>query len=143
MNDITKYVNRLFNEWMEHGKIIIGVDFDSTISPYPTIDNDEGIVRCINLIKQAKHTGAYTIVYTCCDPGRYDDILGFCKNNGIEMDGINKNPIKLPFGHNTKPYCNIYLDDRSGFNEAMNILEQAMYLVRAENESKNILLQQF
>lgn len=143
MNDITKYVNRLFNEWMEHGKIIIGVDFDSTISPYPTIDNDEDIVRCIKLIQKAKETGAYLIVFTCCDPGRYDDILGFCKNNGIEMDGINKNPIKLPFGHNTKPYCNIYLDDRSGFNEAMNILEEAMYMVRANKNIKDTLLQQF
>lgn len=123
---MNKYTSRLIKEWKTHGKIIIGVDFDSTISPYPTIDNDEDILRCISLIKRAKEVGAYIVIFTCCEPGRYDDILGFCKNNGIEVDAVNRNPIDLPFGNENKPYCNIYLDDRSGLCESMDILENSL-----------------
>ena len=46
-----KYIDRLVNEWQSHGKIIIGVDFDSTISPYHTLDNQEDIDRTIKLLK--------------------------------------------------------------------------------------------
>lgn len=139
----SKYVKRLFDEWSNYGKIIIGVDFDSTLSPYHTIDNTEDIMRCISLIKKAKETGAYVVVYTCCDPGRYEGILGFCTNNGIKVDAVNKNPIALPYGHDTKPYCNIYLDDRAGLCEAMNILEEAMFLLRGKKNTTGTLEQVF
>ena len=138
-----KYIDRLTTEWETHGKIIIGADFDSTLSPYPTIENDKDIARCVNLIKIAQQTGAYVVIYTCCDPGRYDDIIGFVTNNGIRVDAINRNPIDLPFGHGSKPYCNIYLDDRSGFIQAMDILEAAMYTIRAKQNIKNSSFQTF
>ncbi len=138
-----KYIDRLVTEWETHSKIIIGADFDSTLSPYPTIDNDKDIARCINLIKVAQQTGAYVVIYTCCAPGRYDDIIGFVTNNGIKVDAVNRNPIDLPFGHGSKPYCNIYLDDRSGFIQAMDILEQAIYTIRGRRQKDNALNQVF
>lgn len=138
-----KYIDRLVTEWQTHGKIIIGADFDSTLSPYPTIQNDEDIRRCIKLIKLAQETGAYVVIYTCCDPGRYEDIIGFVTNNGIRVDAINRNPIDLPFGHNSKPYCNIYLYYRSGFIQAMDILEQSLYIVRGNKQKDNLLNQVF
>jgi 3-phosphoglycerate kinase len=57
-----KYKERLFKEWLQHGKIIIAVDFDSTISPYHTIDNIEDIEKVIETIKNAKYTGAYITI---------------------------------------------------------------------------------
>lgn len=142
-SDILKYIQRLKSEWQTHGKIIIGVDFDSTISPYPTIDNAEDIARCIKLLKRCKFIGAYLVVFTCCDTGRYEDILGFCKNNGLEIDAINRNPVPLPFGNDAKPYCNIYLDDRSGFVEAMDILQEAANFISGELNTKSTLNQIF
>ena len=138
-----KYISRLIKEWKSYGKIIVGVDFDSTLSPYPTIDNSEDISRCISLLKRVKSVGAYLVVFTCCDEGRYDDIYGFCRNNGLSIDSINQNPIDLPFGNKNKPYCNIYLDDRSGFTQSMDILEEATNAMSAQINATNTLLQQF
>lgn len=133
------YIERLVKEWKEHSKTIIGVDFDATISPYPTIENNDDITRCISLLKEAKKIGAYIVVYTCCDEGKYDDIIDFCKNNGIEIDSINQNPIPLPFGNGYKPYCNIYLDDRAGFTGAMDILQSAIDKITETQKGANKL----
>ena len=139
----SKYTERLIKEWRSYGKIIIAVDFDSTISPYPTIDNDEDIMRCVKLLQRARSIGAYIVIHTCCAVGRYEDILGFCKNNGIEVDSVNKNPIELPFGHQNKPYANVFLDDRAGFIETMNILEDACNVIAGEKNTQSTLSQQF
>lgn len=57
-----KYVLRLIKEWREHGKIIIGVDYDSTISPYHTIDNSEDILKTIKLLKVAISVANYIVL---------------------------------------------------------------------------------
>lgn len=44
-----KYIERLTKEWIEHGKIIISVDYDDTISPYREDFNKEDIDRTIKL----------------------------------------------------------------------------------------------
>lgn len=138
-----KYVERLTKEWQSYGKIIIGVDFDSTISPYKTIDNVEDIYRCCSLIKRAKSIGAYVVIHTCCSPDRYVEITDFVKSIGINVDSINKNPIKLPFGHQNKPYANIFLDDRAGFIEAMDILEEAMNTIAGQKNTESTMQQVF
>lgn len=138
-----KYIDRLIKEWEMYGKIIVGIDFDSTISEYPTIDNLEDIQRCIKLLKRVRSVGAYLVVFTCCDSGRYDDIYGFCAINGLDIDAINRNPIDLPFGNSSKPYCNIYLDDRSGFCEAMDILEHATNAIAGMKATNSALSQIF
>lgn len=144
MTTRNKYIDRLYNEWKQHSKIIIGVDFDSTISPYHTIDNDSDIHRCIKLLKTAKETGAYIVLYTCCGEDRYDSIISYFHTTfSFPPDSINRNPIELPYGNQSKPYCNIYLDDRAGFIESMDILESAMYLIRGDIQTKNIIFQQF
>lgn len=136
-----KYSERLFQEWKQHGRIIIGVDFDDTLSPWKfkteldLIDLD----KTINLIRIAKETGAYVMIHSSCNPDRYDEIIKYCKDKGLEIDSINKNTIELPYGKDgSKPYCNIYIDDRAGINEALDILETAMYRIRGERVSKNL-----
>lgn len=124
------YIERLVIEWMVHGKIIVSVDYDSTISPYRSIDNIEDINRCINLVKEAKEVGAYITIFTASDIDRFMDISAYCKSKGITIDSINKTPIDVEFGNFSKIYANIYLDDRAGFIEAMNILEAAMHMVK-------------
>lgn len=132
-----KYIDRLYKEWMTHGKIIIGTDFDSTISPWNTLDNEDDIKRTIKLIKDCQNVGCYLIVHTACNPERYDEIRQYCKKIGIPVDAINENAIKLPYGNGTKPYCNIFLDDRAGLVQALDILEEAMVFTRAYNYEKN------
>lgn len=122
-----QYTQRLFEEWKEHGNILIGVDCDDTILPYR--ENFTDVQKVIDLIKQCVSTGARIIIYTGSAKERYDEILDYCSLVGIEVDAINENLI-TPFGDNRKVYANIYLDDRSGLNEAMEILESALYQYR-------------
>lgn len=129
------YVDRLYREWKQHGKIVLSVDYDSTIFPYKTIENQPDIDRTIKLVKLAHETGAYVVIFTASDEQRHEEIIAYCSKIGIHVDSINKNPIDLPYGHNGKIYYNINLCDRSGLNEALDILESAMYMIRGEQHS--------
>jgi hypothetical protein len=55
----------------------------------------------------------------------------------LEIDGINTTPIDLPYGNNKKIYANIFIDDRAGLNESLNILEMAMYRIRGSRQLNN------
>ncbi len=132
-----KYSKRLIREWIEYGKIIVAVDFDDTINPWGfTSDEDKkDFERIAKLLKEVRLTGAWIVIHTACDKDRYDDIRKICSEVGIKIDTINQNPIDLPYGNDRKIYANIFLDDRAGLNEALNMLEGAMYIVRAKKES--------
>jgi hypothetical protein len=131
------YVDRLFKEWMTYGKPIIGVDFDSTSSPYHTLNNDSDIDRTIKLLKECKITGCFIVIHTACREDRYDEIRNYFKSIGLEIDTINQTPIDLPYGKTgSKPYCNHFLDDRSSLPTSLDILEQVLYMVRGERVSK-------
>lgn len=136
---MNKYVERLYKEWSQHGKIVIAVDFDSTIYPWHTIDNKEDMNKVINLLQVAANTGAYIVIFTCSDPSRYEEIQKYCDSLKIPINTINTNPIDLPYGKHGKVYANIYLDDRAGLNESLNILETAMYKIRGD-QMKNLTL---
>lgn len=138
MKELNKYEERLYNEWLTHGKIILSVDFDSTIYPYNTIDNKEDIERTIKLTKLAHETGAYIVIFTASELDRYKEIEDYCKKIELHIDAINKNCIPLPYGNNGKIYYNLNLCDRSGLNEALNILETVMYKIRSNKESKRL-----
>ena len=122
------FLDRLEREWRMHGKIIIACDYDDTISPWKMHNNDFN--RVFEVLKNAKQTGAYVVIFTACMPERYEEITNYCLNNNLEIDAINETPIDLPYGNNSKIYANIFIDDRAGLNEALNILEMAMYRIR-------------
>lgn len=135
-----KYIDRLTNEWEQHNKIILSIDFDSTISPWKSIDNQDDIERCIKLILNVQGY-TYNTIHTACNPDRYDEIKDYCKKKGIRVDSININPIQLPYGKNeenanSKIFYNHQLCDRSGLLESMDILENAYYLFRGKKELK-------
>lgn len=127
------YLERLENEWTTHGKIIIACDFDDTISPWRMHNAD--FKRVIDVLKAAKQTGAYIVIFTACNAERYDEIRKYCSDAGLEIDTINQNPIELPYGNSGKVYANIFIDDRAGLNESLNILEFASYRVRGRGKS--------
>lgn len=132
--EIDKYVNRLFEEWKQHGKIIISVDYDDTLFPWK-LDNHDDINRTIQLVQEAYNTGAYIVIFTASDPERYEEIKKHCEKIKLPINTINKNPIDLPYGKNGKIYYNINLCDRSGLNQALDILELAMYKLRGYQQT--------
>ena len=127
------YLDRLYNEWKSHGKIIVACDYDDTISPWKMTSFD--FKRVIDILKVAKETGAYIVIFTTCNEERFDEIRKFCSDKGLIIDSINKTPIDLPYGKNGKVYANIFIDDRAGLNESLAILEFAMYKIRGEQHS--------
>jgi thiol-disulfide isomerase/thioredoxin len=129
------YLERLEEEWRIHGKIIIACDYDDTISPWKMYNSD--FKRVFDVLITAKATGAYVVIFTACKPERYEEITKYCLENGLEIDGINKTPIDLPYGNNSKIYANVFIDDRAGLNEALNILEMAMYRIRGSKRNGN------
>lgn len=137
---MNKYVERLVKEWIEHGRIVLAVDFDSTIRYWRTVDNSKDIERAINLIKVCQETGCYVVIHTACSKDRHDEIRDYCSKVGIRVDSINENPTQLPYGGNgSKIYYNHQLCDRSGFIEAMDILETALYQMRGILQSSKRL----
>jgi hypothetical protein len=135
---MNKYIKRLAEEWNHHGKIIISVDFDSTLCYWPTIENKEDIDRVVKVLKEAQLTGAYTVIFTASDESRFPQIEDHCQRLGINIDSINKNPIDLPYGNSGKIFYNINLCDRSGLNEALDTLEKATYMQRSHLSSSRL-----
>ena len=127
------YLERLEEEWKMYGKIIIACDYDDTISPWKMQNSD--FKRVFEILKTAKQTGAYVIIFTACKEERYSEITKYCLDNGLSIDGINKTPIDLPYGNDKKIYANVFIDDRAGLNESLNILEMAMYRIRGSRTS--------
>lgn len=126
------YLNRLEQEWREHGKIIIAVDYDDTISPWKMTEFN--FDRVIDILIKAKQTGAYIVIFSACSPDRFPEIKEYCLSKGLEIDSINENPIPLPYGQHKKIYANIFIDDRAGLNESLNILEFAMYKIKGSKK---------
>ncbi len=131
---MNKYAARLLSEWKQHGKIIISLDYDDTIC-YWGFNNKEDVERCIKLVKECYLTGAHIVIFTASNIERYPEIQEQCEKLQIPISAINKNPIDLPYGKNGKIYYNINLCDRSGFVEAMCILEEALYQFRVYQQT--------
>jgi len=131
---MNKYQNRLYQEWLQHGKIIIAVDYDDTISPWGFKEQEdlEQLDHTIQILRVAKETGAFITIFTACNEDRYDEIKEYCKTRGLIIDTINKTPLDLPYGKTGKVYANIFLDDRAGLIESLNTLETVMYKIRGK-----------
>lgn len=126
---MNKYVKRLTDEWLRHGKIIIAVDFDDTISPWKF----HGEVDCemvMKVLREASIVGSYIVVFTACRQDKHAGILEYCVNHNIRIDSINKSPIDLPYGNDNKIYANIFIDDRAGLDQALEILQQSINIIK-------------
>jgi hypothetical protein len=133
------YAERLVREWLTHGKIVLAVDFDDTLKGW-SLHNDAMQNRVIAIIKKAREVGIYLSIWSACDESRKKEINDYLLTIGLQMDSFNENPISLPYGNFKKMYYNHLLDDRSGLNEAINILEYCCYRVEYERkafETKN------
>lgn len=114
-------VKRLHKEYKKHPKLVVAVDFDDTLYDFHKLGDLHE--RAINVVKQCAALGFYVVLWTASAPERFNFMKKYMKDNGIHVDAINENPIKLPFGNNGKIYYNILLDDRAGLGQALDALE--------------------
>lgn len=112
--------NRLKKEYMEHGKLIIAYDFDSTVFDYHSTGSSYEMVR--ELIRKWKNH-AYFIVFTSSESDRFDEIRKILDELNLPYDSINEDAPFIPF-KGRKVYYNILLDDRAGLAQAYGELNR-------------------
>jgi hypothetical protein len=136
---MNKYVKRLYDEWVQHGKIIIAVDFDDTISPWK-LNTEKDILETeiVKILRTCIETGAYIVCFTACNIDRFPEIERKFQELGLKLDKINENPINLPYGKHKKLYANIFLDDRAGLEESLKILDEALWKYKGYLASKRL-----
>lgn len=115
-------VLRLLSEYLTHGKLVVGFDFDNTIFDV----HNKGIdcSEIISLLQKCKKLGFILCLYTA--ELREDWLkwkIDYCKHFGIEPDYVNESPL-LP--GTKKPFFNILLDDRAGLESAYQTLKQVV-----------------
>lgn len=105
-------------------KRIAIIDFDGTIvhHRFPLIG--EPMEGAFETMKAMQEAGWALILWTCReDEGNkiekqyLSDAIDFCKEHGIEFDGVNETPMDYEFrevhGLRRKPYADMHIDDRN------------------------------
>jgi hypothetical protein len=96
--------------------MIIAIDFDGTIVDHVFPDIGKPVPGAFEWMKQFQEAGAKLILFTMRSDGEvYGNVLTqaveFCRSNGIEFFGINKNPEQNSWTDSPKAYAHIYIDD--------------------------------
>lgn len=89
----------------------IGIDFDGCLVSwnFPLVGKDIGSAEvCRDLVKK----GVKIILYTMRDKEFLDDAVKWCKDNNIELYGINENPSQT-WSDSRKVHADIYIDDQA------------------------------
>jgi MoaA/NifB/PqqE/SkfB family radical SAM enzyme len=125
------FINRLVNEWLKNGKLIIGCDLDDTIIPY----NEEIKDNCkkmVDLILECQKEGIIFLINTARGEKQLENAKKQVEDLGIEVHGVNQmhKEWDRPYGVNGKIYANIFLDDRGGLMENYWILDEVLSIVR-------------
>lgn len=121
MDDL-KYRNfkKLRAVYEEHGKIIIGVDFDDTIFSLEK-ETEQSCQLVRKLLKECVPFSTICL-YTVADNQSLSYKVALMREWGFKPDFINESPVKL--GNGDKPFFNILLDDKAGLKEAYETLEE-------------------
>lgn len=124
------YTDKLLKAYQEHGKIIVGVDFDDTIYPFSDDLSEEDRKHCefrIELLKRLKKNITICL-YTCSDEASLKYKISLMKEWGISPDYVNESPVVI--GNGAKPYFNLLLDDKAGLEEATRRLVEFKNLIK-------------
>lgn len=128
--DQARCVSRLMDEWRKHGRLIVAVDFDSTVAPWP-VGSEDSHDKLISLVKECSDLGFLITIYTASTTERWPMMRAFMEGHGIKVASVNENPIELPFGLWGKIYYNVLLDDRAGLSAAYETLQEVVRLVKS------------
>lgn len=89
----------------------ICIDFDGTIvkHEYPSVG--EPVPMALETMRDLQSIGHQLILYTMRSGKELEDAVNYCKENGIEFYGINKNPTQSEWTQSPKAYGQLYIDD--------------------------------
>lgn len=106
-------ISKLYKQFIAHGKLIIGVDFDNTL-----VDTYSGtcepITKVVSTVQQLKKQGHTICVWTANSNKEF--VTSTLQKIGVEFDYYNKSPISPDY---QKQHFNILLDDVAGLSQAL------------------------
>lgn len=107
-------IERLRKQIKEHGKLIIAFDFDDTVFPltYPI----ELLLPVHNALLEARRQGHILVCYTANSDS--EKVTAYLHYNNLTPDYYNESPV----ASKGKIYYNIFLDDKCGLQETLEIL---------------------
>jgi len=94
----------------------IAVDFDGTLVDHRFPDIGRPIPEAFEWLRKLKAAGAVLILWTMrSDSDKEGPVLTeavkFCREHGIEFDGINEGPGDRNWTTSPKAYAHVYVDD--------------------------------
>ena len=125
--DNEKILNRLFDWYDVHGKLLVAFDFDETVYDYDR--KGDTFKRVHEVLKECKRRKFPLILFTCrnTESMEIDFAKDYCKVNGFMPDYINFSPANPT---SQKPLYNILLDDRAGLGQALECMEKFLELTK-------------
>lgn len=98
--------------------MIIGVDFDGTISEHRFPDIGPPVPGAIEWLKKCQEAGARLILWTMRSDGptygpTLTQAVEWCKARGLTFWGVNQNPLQPEWTSSPKAYAHITIDDHN------------------------------
>lgn len=91
----------------------IAIDFDGTIVKHEFPRVGETLPKAIYWMKKFQEAGARLLLNTMRSENFLDDAVAYCRDNGIEFFGVNRNPEQDSWTSSPKVYAQLYIDDAS------------------------------
>lgn len=120
-------IERLVNDYIKHGQLIIAYDYDNTVFDY----HEKGyrFEKIIELLRECKPYAKF-IVYTHSNDDRHDEIRAYLDENDIPYDTINEGIVWVNGKEEGKIFYSHLLDDRAGLRSAYIILDKAIDIIK-------------
>lgn len=115
--DNSNAYNRLAEEFVKYGKLIIAVDYDDTLYDFHNKGRTYNMLRSL-LLRWRPY--AQIIIFTGSGEDEYPAIERYLHENFIPYDGINCDSVVR--SSSRKIYANVYLDDRAGLDSAYEMM---------------------
>lgn len=99
---------------------VASIDFDGTIVKHAFPNIGEPLEGAFEVLKELKEAGWVLVLNTCREDEKrayLTEAVQFCRENGVEFDGVNATPLDYEFRDERSPrrkvYANVYIDDRN------------------------------
>lgn len=117
-------LQRLLTEYMKHGSLFIGFDFDGTVHDVHL--KGYTFPKVTALLRDLKKIGCKLICWTAYK--NHDYVRTYLKQYDIPFDSINGNGVEMGY-ESRKPFFSALLDDRAGLESVYRDLTQLVELV--------------
>ena len=114
--DMNYRLKKIIRNYNKYGNIVVGVDYDFTL-----VDSITGEVyqETLDILRRCQRDGIILCIWTANDCP--ENVKEVWKNNKLNYHYFNESPINRGC---IKPHFNILLDDSSGLNESIILLER-------------------